>query len=98
MAPDEVPEEEAAIESTQARSQSLVTHGALVPSPAASLCYDNSNEEWVLSVTSLSGAPNGTTRSYFDGMQPDDGRSMKSICLLQLCRQGVIVYDHGCSC
>ncbi|XP_074274410.1 uncharacterized protein LOC141598609 [Silene latifolia] len=51
------------------------------------------NPNWVLSITSLSGAFNGTTRTYFDGMQPDDGRTMKPICLLQLCRLGVIVYD-----
>ncbi|XP_072976625.1 uncharacterized protein [Typha angustifolia] len=49
--------------------------------------------DWVLSLTSLSGALNGTTRTYYDGMQPEDGRSMKCISLLQLCRLGVIVYD-----
>lgn len=53
----------------------------------------DTSEDWVLSITSLSGALNGTTRTYYDGMQPEDGRSMKSICLLQLCRLGVIVYD-----
>ncbi|KAH9624496.1 hypothetical protein KSS87_019798 [Heliosperma pusillum] len=51
------------------------------------------NPNWVLSITSLSGAFNGTTRTYFDGMQPEDGRTMKPICLLQLCRLGVIIYD-----
>ncbi|CAL5421300.1 unnamed protein product [Camellia sinensis] len=51
------------------------------------------SENWVLSITSLSGAFNGTTRTYLDGMQPGDGRTMKPICLLQLCRLGVIVYD-----
>lgn len=56
--------------------------------------YENtSSEDWVLSVTSLSGALNGTTRAYLDGMQPEDGSSLKSICLLQFCRIGVIVYD-----
>ncbi|PKA62276.1 hypothetical protein AXF42_Ash016068 [Apostasia shenzhenica] len=54
--------------------------------------YDTS-EDWVLSITSLSGALNGTTRTYFDGMKPDDGRSMKTISLLQLCKLGVILYD-----
>ncbi|CAL9167325.1 unnamed protein product [Musa hybrid cultivar] len=53
----------------------------------------NTSEDWVMSVTSLSGALNGTTRTYYDGMQPECGRSMKPICLLQLCRLGVIVYD-----
>ncbi|KMT07681.1 hypothetical protein BVRB_6g148040 [Beta vulgaris subsp. vulgaris] len=48
---------------------------------------------WVLSITSLSGAFNGTTRTYYDGMQPEDGMTMKPICLLQLCRLGVIIYD-----
>ncbi|XP_058076616.1 uncharacterized protein LOC131225170 [Magnolia sinica] len=55
--------------------------------------YENTSENWVLSLTSLSGALNGTTRTYFDGMLPEDGRSMKSICLLQICRLGVIMYD-----
>ncbi|KAJ8636514.1 hypothetical protein MRB53_010781 [Persea americana] len=55
--------------------------------------YNNTHENWVLSLTSLSGALNGTTRTYFDGMQPEDGRSMKSVSLLQLCRLGVIMYD-----
>ncbi|EMS50408.1 hypothetical protein TRIUR3_20169 [Triticum urartu] len=53
----------------------------------------DTSEDWVLSLTSLSGALNGTTRTYYDGMLAEDGRSMKSICLLQLCRLGVIVYD-----
>uniref|UniRef100_A0A0D3G7J3 Lipase n=3 Tax=Oryza TaxID=4527 RepID=A0A0D3G7J3_9ORYZ len=53
----------------------------------------DTSEDWVLSLTSLSGALNGTTRTYYDGMLAEDGRSMKSICLLQLCRIGVIVYD-----
>ncbi|KAK9137033.1 hypothetical protein Sjap_007627 [Stephania japonica] len=55
--------------------------------------YENTSENWVLSITSLSGAFNGTTRAYLDGMQAEDGRSLKHICLLQLCRLGVIMYD-----
>eukprot|EP00268_Persea_americana_P044596 TRINITY_DN4508_c0_g1_i8.p1 TRINITY_DN4508_c0_g1~~TRINITY_DN4508_c0_g1_i8.p1 ORF type:complete len:459 (-),score=71.64 TRINITY_DN4508_c0_g1_i8:196-1572(-) len=55
--------------------------------------FDNTSDSWVLSLTSLSGALNGTTRTYLDGMQPEDGRSMKLVCLLQLCRLGVIVYE-----
>ncbi|XP_058082283.1 uncharacterized protein LOC131230395 [Magnolia sinica] len=55
--------------------------------------YDDTSENWVLSLTSLSGALNGTTRTYLDGMQPNDGSSMKPMCLLQLCRLGVIMYD-----
>ncbi|CAA2954761.1 Phospholipase A(1) [Olea europaea subsp. europaea] len=55
--------------------------------------YEDTSENWVLSITSLSGAFNGTTRTYLDGMQPEDGRSLKPICLLQLCRIGVIIYD-----
>lgn len=31
--------------------------------------YEDTSEDWVLSVTSLSGALNGTTRAYLDGMQ-----------------------------
>ncbi|XP_061372733.1 uncharacterized protein LOC133315176 [Gastrolobium bilobum] len=55
--------------------------------------YENTSENWVLSITALSGAFNGTTRTYLDGMQPEDGRTLKTICLLQLCRIGVIIYD-----
>lgn len=55
--------------------------------------YENTSEDWILSLTSLSGALNGTTRAYLDGMRPIDGRTMKSICLLQLCRIGVVFYD-----
>ncbi|CAN6328281.1 unnamed protein product [Urochloa humidicola] len=53
----------------------------------------DTSEDWILSLTSLSGALNGTTRTYYDGMLVEDGTSMKSVCLLQLCRIGVIVYD-----
>ncbi|PHT99229.1 hypothetical protein BC332_31836 [Capsicum chinense] len=55
--------------------------------------YENTSENWVLSITSLSGALNGTTRTYFDGMQPEDGKSLMPVSLLQLCRVGVIVYE-----
>lgn len=55
--------------------------------------FENTNENWVLSITSLSGAFNGTTRTYLDGIQPEDGKTLKPICLLQLCRLGVIIYD-----
>ncbi|CAL5189025.1 unnamed protein product [Lathyrus oleraceus] len=55
--------------------------------------YENTSENWVISITSLSGAFNGTTRTYFDGIQPEDGKTLKPICLLQLCRIGVILYD-----
>ncbi|GER56023.1 alpha/beta-Hydrolases superfamily protein, partial [Striga asiatica] len=55
--------------------------------------YENSSPNWVLSITSLSGAFNGTTRTYLDGMMPEDGISVKPVSLLQLCRIGVILYD-----
>ncbi|XVF85030.1 hypothetical protein PTKIN_Ptkin17bG0085900 [Pterospermum kingtungense] len=55
--------------------------------------YENTSENWVLSITALSGAFNGTTRTYLDGMQIEDGRTIKPISLLQLCRIGVIFYD-----
>ncbi|KAI9380549.1 hypothetical protein POPTR_016G114350v4 [Populus trichocarpa] len=31
--------------------------------------YENTSDKWVLSITSLSGAFNGTIRTYLDGMQ-----------------------------
>ncbi|XP_052885049.1 uncharacterized protein LOC108450198 isoform X2 [Gossypium arboreum] len=55
--------------------------------------YENTSENWVLSITALSGAFNGTTRTFLDGMLPEDGQNMKPLCLLQLCRLGVIIYD-----
>ncbi|XP_051149122.1 uncharacterized protein LOC127263881 [Andrographis paniculata] len=55
--------------------------------------YENTSSNWVLSITSLSGAFNGTTRAYLDGIQLEDGKSLKPICLLQVCRVGVILYD-----
>ncbi|XP_020216760.2 uncharacterized protein LOC109800385 [Cajanus cajan] len=54
--------------------------------------YENTSENWVLCLTSVSGALNGTTRAYIDGMRPEDGGRMKPFCLLQLCRIGVIIY------
>ncbi|KAL5545425.1 hypothetical protein UlMin_005112 [Ulmus minor] len=53
--------------------------------------FENTNENWVLSITSVSGAFNGTTRTYLDGMQPEDEGSMKTVCLLQLLRHIVSV-------
>ncbi|PKA54929.1 hypothetical protein AXF42_Ash000765 [Apostasia shenzhenica] len=55
--------------------------------------YEDTSEEWILSVTSLSGALNGTTRTNLDGMQPEHWMLMKPISLLQICRVGVIIYD-----
>ncbi|RYR59330.1 hypothetical protein Ahy_A05g025198 isoform C [Arachis hypogaea] len=69
--------------------------------------YENTSEHWVLSLTALSGALNGTTRTYLDGMRdlnanprtiwdsfrPEDGVSLKNVCLLQICRIGVLIYD-----
>ncbi|XVE85126.1 hypothetical protein DITRI_Ditri17bG0067000 [Diplodiscus trichospermus] len=55
--------------------------------------YENTSENWILSITALSGAFNGTTRTYLDGMLPDDGRMMKPICLMQLCRIVAIIYE-----
>ncbi|KAJ7558371.1 hypothetical protein O6H91_04G036200 [Diphasiastrum complanatum] len=53
----------------------------------------STSADWVLSVTSLSGALNGTTRVYIDGIRPEDGRSMKTISLLQLLRFGALMYE-----
>ncbi|KAG2305117.1 hypothetical protein Bca52824_033768 [Brassica carinata] len=55
--------------------------------------YENTNENWVLSLTSLSGTLNGSTRTYLDVIQPEDGKSFKPICLLQICKLGAIIYD-----
>jgi hypothetical protein len=55
--------------------------------------HGGTSERWVLSVTSLSGALNGTTRAYIDGMRPEDGgRTMRAACLLQICRVGSVLY------
>ncbi|CAL5075929.1 unnamed protein product [Urochloa decumbens] len=51
------------------------------------------SERWVLSVTSLSGALNGSTRAYADGMQLENGgRTMRAAGLLQVCRVGSVLY------
>ncbi|KAH7676830.1 Triacylglycerol lipase protein [Dioscorea alata] len=55
--------------------------------------HENTSADWVLSVTSLSGALNGTTRAYLDGMSVEDGKSIRTLSLLQVCRLGVIFYD-----
>ncbi|KAL3686970.1 hypothetical protein R1sor_013279 [Riccia sorocarpa] len=52
----------------------------------------DTNENWVLSITSLSGALNGTTRVHMDGMN-DDGQSMRPVCLLQACRIAALIYE-----
>ncbi|CAL5065921.1 unnamed protein product [Urochloa decumbens] len=50
------------------------------------------SEGWVLSVTSLSGALNGSTRAYADGMQLENGgRTMRAAGLLQVCRVGSVL-------
>ncbi|KAL6639109.1 hypothetical protein ACP70R_022839 [Stipagrostis hirtigluma subsp. patula] len=55
--------------------------------------HGDTSEGWVLSVTSLSGALNGSTRAYLDGMRPEDGgASLRPACLLQVCRVGSILY------
>ncbi|KAJ7194484.1 hypothetical protein O6H91_Y515700 [Diphasiastrum complanatum] len=53
----------------------------------------STSADWVLSVTSLSGALNGTTRVYIDGIRPEDGHSIKTVSLLQLLRLGVVIYE-----
>ncbi|XP_062190584.1 uncharacterized protein LOC133893550 [Phragmites australis] len=54
--------------------------------------HDDTSENWVLSITSLSGALNGCTRAYLDGMRTEDGTSLRPVCLLQICRVGSILY------
>ncbi|KAJ7537632.1 hypothetical protein O6H91_11G014800 [Diphasiastrum complanatum] len=55
--------------------------------------YEITNANWVLSVTSLSGSLNGTTRTYIEGIRPEDGRTLRKICLLQILRLGVLLYE-----
>uniref|UniRef100_A0ACD5VNW5 Uncharacterized protein n=1 Tax=Avena sativa TaxID=4498 RepID=A0ACD5VNW5_AVESA len=54
--------------------------------------YEDTSEHWVLSVTSLSGALNGTTRAYLDGLRPEDGRSLRPVCLAHVCRLASTLY------
>ncbi|PWZ15378.1 Lipase [Zea mays] len=57
--------------------------------------HGDTSERWVLSVTSLSGALNGTTRAYIDGMRAEKeggGRWLRPVCLLQICRVGSVLY------
>ncbi|KAG0569655.1 hypothetical protein M758_6G101500 [Ceratodon purpureus] len=55
--------------------------------------HEDTSADWVLSCTALSGALNGTTRVYYDGIRPEDGRSMKSVSLLQVLRVAVLLYE-----
>ncbi|CAK9227938.1 unnamed protein product [Sphagnum troendelagicum] len=55
--------------------------------------HKTTSADWVLSVTSLSGAMNGTTRVFLDGICPEDGQTMKTISLLQFLRIGVLFYE-----
>eukprot|EP00850_Spirogloea_muscicola_P013825 SM000096S24854 [mRNA] locus=s96:111677:115526:+ [translate_table: standard] len=51
------------------------------------------SDRWVASITSLSGAMNGTTRVFIDGISPTDGKSMHPIALVQVLRVGIIIYE-----
>ncbi|CAM6088208.1 unnamed protein product [Calypogeia fissa] len=55
--------------------------------------YLNTNEDWILSITGLSGALNGTTRVHVEGISEEDGRSMQTLCLLQCLRICVLIYE-----
>lgn len=55
--------------------------------------YENSNSEWVASITSLSGALNGTTRVYIDGLCPTDGKTLRPSTLLQVLMVGTILME-----
>ncbi|XP_057948346.1 uncharacterized protein LOC131144020 [Malania oleifera] len=55
--------------------------------------YEDTSENWVLSITSISGALNGSTRAYLDGMNPEDWRNMKPTSLLRLVRIGIAILD-----
>lgn len=54
---------------------------------------DTTNADWILSLTSLSGVLNGSTRIFLDGINPDDGRSLVPISLLQVLRMGIVIYE-----
>ncbi|XBI67208.1 hypothetical protein VPH35_046607 [Triticum aestivum] len=54
--------------------------------------YENTSENWVLSVTSLSGVLNGSTTAYLGGIRPEDDRSMSFVCLAQIYRVGTTIY------
>ncbi|KAG0613388.1 hypothetical protein M758_6G099300 [Ceratodon purpureus] len=56
--------------------------------------HEDTSADWVLSITSISGALNGTTRVYTDGIRPEDGWSIKrGFCALQALRVVVILYE-----
>ncbi|XBI20746.1 hypothetical protein VPH35_061975 [Triticum aestivum] len=54
--------------------------------------YENTSENWVVSVTSLSGVLNGSTTAYLGGIRPEDGRSIRFVCLAQIYRVGTTIY------
>ncbi|KAG5541292.1 hypothetical protein RHGRI_021208 [Rhododendron griersonianum] len=55
--------------------------------------YENTSENWVLSLTAICGAFNGSTRSYITGMKPENWKSIKAISPIQLCRLSMIFSD-----
>ncbi|CAI7823006.1 unnamed protein product [Closterium sp. NIES-54] len=55
--------------------------------------HEDTSADWVASITSLSGALNGTTRVYIDGLSVRDGVTMRPMCLLQVLRIGSIIFE-----
>ncbi|CAI5481914.1 unnamed protein product [Closterium sp. Yama58-4] len=55
--------------------------------------HDDTSADWVASITSLSGALNGTTRVYIDGLSVRDGVTVRPMCLLQVLRIGSIIFE-----
>ncbi|PHU17405.1 hypothetical protein BC332_13100 [Capsicum chinense] len=47
----------------------VLVHGIFGFGKEAFKGYENTSENWVLSITTVSGAFNGTTRTYFDGLK-----------------------------
>ncbi|XP_071720939.1 uncharacterized protein [Rutidosis leptorrhynchoides] len=55
--------------------------------------YDNTSAKWISSITSVSGALNGSTIAYIYGAKPDDWRFVKTTSPLGLLCFAVIIYD-----
>jgi hypothetical protein len=54
--------------------------------------YPKTSAKWVLSVTSLSGSLNGTTRVYLDGLCATDGTTLRHPSLLSVLAIAVIIF------
>ncbi|KAF3626300.1 putative lipase-like isoform 2 [Capsicum annuum] len=60
--------------------------------------YENTSENWVLSITALSGAFNGTTRTYFDGLKAQRKTVKTPVDMMLLTSSLTMTFWKVCAC